>query len=115
MNQKNSAVELLNKYVVLEVKMPNSGDRYYNNNHYYNGKLIRVDEENYVVKDIELGVTPFPRKSVTNIREMQKIDMIELSRKAPRIAMKLKFQQADEKIIQNFEETVNEIKKKLGW
>ena len=102
-------IDLLNKFVVLEVRMPNGTPRF------YNGKFIKLEEENYVIKDVELGVTPFPRKRIVNIREMEKIDMIELARKQPRIAMKLKFQQADERIIKNCDEFFVEIKKKIGW
>lgn len=97
--------ELVNKYVVLCVAMPDNEKPYF-----FHGKLAKVEAKEITLDDVKLGVTVFPRNSIKSIREMNRVDMIQLAEKYEKWALRLKFQQADDKVRKRFEELTNALK-----
>lgn len=96
---------LIGKYVVVCVKMPHQEKPYF-----FHGKLEKVERADVTIDDVKLGLTVFPRESVKSVREMNRLDMIELAEKSEKWAMRLKFQQADDKVKQRFEEFAKALK-----
>lgn len=101
--------ELEGKYVVIAVKIENKP-----NDFIYNGKLMSISRSEVILDDVQLGKIMFPRESVKSIREMNRMDMIELARKYERWAIKLKMQQADDKVRKRFDEWTTTFKKALA-
>lgn len=99
---------LIGKWVVVCVKMPHSDSPYF-----FHGKLMKVERTDISLDDVKLGNTVFPRDSIRSVREMNRLDMIELAEKSEKWAMRLKFQQADDKVKKRFEELTTALKKSL--
>ena len=97
--------ELVNKYVVLCVDMPNNDKPYF-----FHGKLLKVESKDITIDDVKLGLTVFPRNNIKSIREMNRVDMIQLAEKYERWALRLKFQQADDKVKKRFIELTDALK-----
>lgn len=97
---------LLGEYVVVSVKVEGAVNPFI-----YNGKLMDISNEQVVLDDVKLGRIIFSLRSVEKIRKMNRIDMIELARKYERWAMRLKFEQADDKIKQRFREVIEKFRK----
>lgn len=96
--------ELIGEYVVVEVKIDNTAYPFI-----YNGRLLSIDNM-VTLDDIKLGKIVFPLKNVNMMRKMSRIDMIELARKYERWALRLKFEQADEKVKQRFQAVIDAFK-----
>jgi hypothetical protein len=100
--------ELIGKYVVIAVKVENRP-----NDFIYNGKLMNLSRSEVMLDDVQLGKIVFPREVVKSIREMNRMDMIELARKYERWAIRLKMQQADDKVKKRFDEWTEGFKKTM--
>ena len=90
--------ELIGEYVVVNVRVDITQKPFV-----YNGKLIAIQNDMLTLDDVKLGRIIFPIKNVHMLRKMSRIDMIELARKYERWALRLKFEQADDKVKQRFQ------------
>lgn len=70
----------------------------------YHGKLMKITKETVELDDVKVGIILFPRIHVMGVRELDRMDYIYLANKFDDWTVKMKMQQADDKIRMRFEE-----------
>jgi hypothetical protein len=81
---------------------------------YYHGKLLSVDGDDVWINDIKVGKVMFKRSDIKSWRELNHLDYIRLMSKFDSIAMRVKFQQADDKVKKKFEKFSDKLREAFG-